>query len=67
MCVCAINSVCGVDVLEMILCVFLAGYIPVPQYMEKKMKTYPIFNDEDCLIAENVVKSFAPFRPLALP
>ena len=49
------------------VCVFLAGYIPVPQYMEKKMKTYPMFNDEDHQIAEDVRKSFAPFNPLALP
>ena len=43
------------------------GYIPVAQYLEKKMRTYPMFHDVDYPISPDTVFAFRPHSPMALP
>ena len=44
-----------------------AGYVPVPQYMEKKMRSYPMFHDSEYSVPDEVVAQFSPHVPMALP
>ena len=48
-------------------CFATLGYIPVAQYLEKKMRTYPMFHDLDYPISQDTVAAFSPNTPMALP
>ena len=46
----------------------IIGYAPVPDYLQPKVRTYPMLHDEDCDLRE--VKERVQdtgFNPLALP
>lgn len=43
------------------------GYIPVPHFMEKELKIYPMFHDRDYCISDAEKNNFMPFQPIPLP